>query len=382
MLRYGPVMLPTVRPSRSDLFLAGIVAVVALVEVLVPGWPTQDPSLPLALSAVAMGASLVWRRGAPLAVAAVVCSIGGLQAWLLGEPWDTGSALLIPLLAVYAVGAYAPLRLSVAGFGGTVLGQSLIDVTDSGDTDWLFITLVLGTAYAGGVVARRQRALIHEVAAQAEELRRSRAVREAAVVADERARIARELHDVIAHCVTTMVVQAEAGHAWLARDPQRASDAFASVQATGRQALTELRRMLDLLREEEGTGLLPQPTMARLGRLVDDLRSVGLEVEVVTEGTPVDLPPGIDLSAYRIVQEALTNTLKHSDAQHATVRVSYREDALELAIDDDGRPRDVAAAASGHGLLGMRERVNLHGGELHAGPAPERGFGVRTRLPL
>lgn len=369
-------------PARADLLLALVVAVAAVVEVYAPGWSEQPASATLAATALASGLALAWRRIAPLATLVAVLVLGGAQTALLGEPWDTASALVIPMVAVYTVGAHAPPARSVTGYLAAVVGNTLIDVTDEGDADWMFIALIMGAVWVAGLGVRRQRLLVAELAEQSAELRAGHAAREQAVVAAERTRIARELHDVIAHCVTTMVVQAEAGQAWLRRDPDRAGQSFTSVQETGRQALGELHRMLGLLREPPEDSRLPQPTIAQLGRLVEDLRAAGLEVDLQVEGTPVAVSPGVDLSAYRIVQEALTNTLKHADATHATVRIRYRTDHLDISIEDDGTATaDAERLGTGHGLLGMRERAQLHGGELLAGHR-DSGFHVRTRLPL
>jgi signal transduction histidine kinase len=180
-----------------------------------------------------------------------------------------------------------------------------------------------------------------------------------------------------------MVVQAEAAEAMLDGDPQRARRPLEAVQETGRSALTELRRMLGVLREmaDEGPALAPQPGLAGLDALVASVRDAGLPVEVRVEGDPRPLPPGIDLSAYRIVQEGLTNALKHAGPARAEVVVGYDEREVRLQVSDDGRGHD-PSANGGHGLMGMRERVALFGGELDAGPRPQGGFALTARLPV
>jgi signal transduction histidine kinase len=211
---------------------------------------------------------------------------------------------------------------------------------------------------------------------RARELEREERARVA--VADERARIARELHDVVTHNVSVMVVQAAAGNDVFDTHPDRARDALQAVEETGRRALGELRRLLDV---EAGDGTLPQPGLGRVGELVEQVRRVGLPVELTVEGTPRELPEAVDLSAYRIVQEALTNTLKHARASRATVRVRYAPLEVEVEVADDG----VGAAVSdggGRGLVGMRERVALFGGDLRAGSQPGGGFAVRARMPV
>jgi signal transduction histidine kinase len=207
------------------------------------------------------------------------------------------------------------------------------------------------------------------------------ATREA--VAAERAAIARELHDVVAHHMSVMVVQAGAARAVSASDPAATAEALRQIEASGRTGLAEMRRLLEVLKaEEDGNRRAPQPGLARLRELLDAMRASGLPVEAVVEGTPRPLPPGVDLSAYRIVQEALTNALRHAGGASARVIVRYEPDAVELEIGDDGHgPPEDPEASGGHGLIGMRERVQLFGGELEAGPRPGGGFLVRARLP-
>jgi signal transduction histidine kinase len=223
--------------------------------------------------------------------------------------------------------------------------------------------------------ARELEALTAELASEREERARL-------AVAAERTRIARELHDVVAHSVSTMVVQAEAGDELLVEHPQRAGEAFVAIQTTGREALTEMRRLVGLLRQgDRELALVPQPSMVRLEDLIARVREAGLAVELEVEGPTRPLPPGLDLSAYRIVQEALTNALRHAGGAHAWVTLRYRDDALELGIVDDGHSGGNGESA-GHGLAGMRERVKLYGGQLEAGRRPDGGYAVHARLPL
>ncbi|GGK98153.1 hypothetical protein Ppa06_66590 [Planomonospora parontospora subsp. parontospora] len=248
------------------------------------------------------------------------------------------------------------------------------------------VALLMAVAAGGaGVAVRRHRRLAvraRELAVQAEE-RGELLAREA--VTEERVRIARELHDVVAHSVSVMVMQA--GAARLMLDPGQAAqrEALTVVEETGREAVEELRRMVGLLRTgPDGEGLAPQPGLARLDDLVEQVRAAGLEVALSVEGVPSPLPTGLDLSAYRIVQEALANTLRHAGPTRSEVTVAYRPRMLCLDIVDEG-PRDgraPAPAGTGHGLIGMRERVALFHGRLSAGPLPEGGYGVRVSLPL
>jgi signal transduction histidine kinase len=199
---------------------------------------------------------------------------------------------------------------------------------------------------------------------------------------EERARIARELHDVVAHSITVMVIQARGGRRVLESEPSDAREAFAVIESTGQQALDEMRRLVGMLRSgDETLPLAPQPSLKELGTLVEQLRAAGLPVQVSVEGEPRDLPPGLELSAFRIVQEALTNALTHAGPARARVVLRYGADELELEISDDG-PGTGASSGSGYGLVGMRERVDVYGGELEAGRRPEGGYALRVRLPL
>ena len=199
---------------------------------------------------------------------------------------------------------------------------------------------------------------------------------------EERARIARELHDVVAHSISVMVVQARGGRRVLETEPTDAREAFAVIESTGQQALDEMRRLVGMLRSgEETLPLAPQPSLKELGMLVEQVRAAGLPVQLAMEGEPRDLPPGVDLSAFRIVQEALTNALTHAGPASARVVLRYRVDELEIEISDDG-PGTGDGSGSGYGLVGMRERVLVYGGELQAGRQPEGGYALRVRLPF
>jgi signal transduction histidine kinase len=206
---------------------------------------------------------------------------------------------------------------------------------------------------------------------------------ERAAVVEERRRIARELHDVIAHSVTLMTVQAGAARLLLAEDPERAREPVLSVEETGRRALAELRRMLGILRSDEAeASLAPQPGLARIDDLLAQARRAGLPVELAIAGETRVLPPGVDLAAYRIVQEALTNAHRHAGPAHAQVFLRYGSEALELEVTTDGRDAANGADRGGHGLVGMRERVALYDGTFEAGPSADGGYVVRARLPV
>jgi signal transduction histidine kinase len=203
-------------------------------------------------------------------------------------------------------------------------------------------------------------------------------------VAEERARIAREMHDVVAHNVSVMVVQASAARRMIDHDPARAREALTSVEQTGREALAEMRRMLDVLRaEDERAALAPQPSIDELEALIELAREAGLDVELEVEGERRRVSSGVDLSAFRIVQEALSNTIKHAGAAHARVRLRFGDDEMEVDVVDDGHgARSAGQNGRGQGLVGMRERVAMLGGRLEAGYRANGGFEVRATLPL
>src|SRR5207248_3034774 len=219
-----------------------------------------------------------------------------------------------------------------------------------------------------------------EERAELAEREREVAAREAVV--EERARIARELHDVVAHNVSMMVVQAGAERRVVDAANGSTREVLQTIEQIGRSALTEMRRLLGMLRSDADDPLAPQPGLDDLPTLVGQVREAGLPVELQVDGERRELPVGIELSAYRIVQEALTNALKHAGEAHATVRVRYGADSLELEIVDDGAGARAPVASGGHGLVGMRERVALYGGRLDAGRRPSGGFAVRVLLPI
>jgi signal transduction histidine kinase len=242
--------------------------------------------------------------------------------------------------------------------------------------------LPVGLPALVGRMLRGRNELNRRLAGQAQALAAGRAERERAAVFAERARIAHELHDVVAHDVSVMLVQAQAARRIAASDPERAREAIAAIESTGRDALGELRRLLGVLRRgDEELALAPQPSLARLQPLVERVRAAGVPVALAVEGAPRALAPGVDATAFRIVQEALANVLRHAGASRAEVRIAYQAGDLELAVRDDGSG-DGTVAPEGHGLIGLRERVGLYGGELRAGPHGRGGYELRARLPI
>jgi signal transduction histidine kinase len=329
------------------------------------------------LAAVLLAASLAWRRRAPLVslALAIVAAVVSLTEPIDG-PVTTVVAMMI---ATYSVGAHTRERSAIVGVAGlacllaVAVGKEISDEVELADAALPF--LVLGGPWLAGVALRSRRE--RETA-----LEQTRHEHADAAVADERARIARELHDAVAHSIGVVVLQARGARRTMRTDPAAALGALDAIEATGTQALAEMRRLVGVLRQaDDGMNLSPPPSLRQLDALVDRVRAAGLPVELTVEGTPVELPPGIDLSAYRIVQEALTNALAHAGPATASVVVRYGEDHLALEIADTGvgtrRPDE-----SGHGLIGMRERVSLYDGRLETDVRPGGGFVIRARLPL
>lgn len=331
---------------------------------------------------------IAWRRVRPVTVFALTLSALLLHE-ILGYP---EAPMMGPFVAIYAVGAYArpPTSTIAAATGiGAYLAARIVNVIRFGQP---VISLLPAAAipvllFVLGRSVRRTREYAGRLEEEAVLLEREREERERRAVEEERARIARELHDIVAHNVSTMVVQAGGARRVLARDPGRASEALHSVEESGRDSLVEMRRLLGVLRSDhEGNGPLePRPGAERLEDVARKVREAGLEVDLTIEGERRPLPAGVGLAVYRIVQESLTNTLRHGRARRARVVVRYGRSEVELEITDDGRGAEATTARTdgrAQGLIGMRERATLLGGEFEAGPLPGGGFAVRARLPI
>jgi signal transduction histidine kinase len=371
------------REAVDALFI--VVAWAAVVEVLVTR--ADVDRLEMALIAPFWSLPLLFRRRYGLF--SVVAASGALVVSVLISPSSfehLNMPVFAALLTMVVAGSIADFRESVAA-GVAALAcvefvQSRLSSVSAGDyaSFALFLTacwLVGRTLTIRGQQAQELRARV-----RAAERSRSEAVGRAA--SDERARIARELHDVVAHSVSVMVVQASGVRRLLNEDQTREREALMSVEQIGRQALSEMRRMLGVMRTDEerpAAALAPQPGLEHLDRLIEQVEEAGLPVTLHVEGSRLPLSPGIDLSAYRIVQEGLTNALKHAKGARADVFVRYGTDAVELEIADDG-PGSSNGDGMGHGLVGMRERVALYGGTLEAGPRPGGGYSLRAKLPV
>jgi signal transduction histidine kinase len=362
---------------RGDEALAAALTALALLGVALT--EASDPyRIASAALAIALGAAAARRSRDPLPLLGLIVaiSIAATAMPMFKEPANSGVWLFL-LLAVYSGAAHTSGRRALVAAGMT-FGLFVTNLVGDGEgltaDNVIFLGIIFGAPWLVGRAVRQRRL-------NDEELEQEK-TRAAAAIMEERARIARELHDVVAHSISVMVIQARGGRRVLRSDPNDARDAFAVIERTGQQALDEMRRLLDMLRTADETlALAPQPSLKELGTLVEHVRAAGLPVQVAVEGEPRDLPPGVDLSAFRIVQEALTNALKHAGPARARVVVRYLADDLEIEVSDDG-PGTGDASVSGYGLVGMRERVEVYGGELEAGRQPGGGYALRVRLPL
>jgi signal transduction histidine kinase len=369
-------------PPRVDVAIAVGLAAVGTAEM----WllPEADP-VTGTVAVLALTAPLAWRRQAPLIAALAV--FGALLVTVFAVVPLDRAVVFIPALviALYSVAVYLPLRRAGVGLAfALATGVIGIFVNDGpGFTNLLFALVVVTGPWVAGRLVRLRTAQAVQLALRAQDRERSQAERERAAVAAERARIARELHDVIAHSVSVMTVQAGALESVLDQDVDKARTAAAAIRLAGRQAQVELRRLLGLLRDDEQDPgrLTPQPGLGDLEQLLATIRRAGVEVHLEIEGAVRRLPPGVDLSVFRVVQEALTNVLKHSQAATAQVGVRFEEDAVAIDVADDG-VGDGDASPGGHGLAGMRERLALYGGRLEYGRRSGGGFEVRALLPI
>jgi signal transduction histidine kinase len=333
----------------------------------------------------AVAAPLLVRRRYPFGAPAAAIVIAVVASFVAtGEAVTDGIGALFILAAAAWLFGELDARSAVMGLLLIYLAAPLINL-NSTDVAWgdYFFPLALFTLLWGAsraLTLRMQR--LRDAQDRARQLATESDAEAQRAVAAERQRIARELHDVIAHSVSVMTVQAGAVRRLLHADQEKERQALETVEATGREALTEMRRLVGLLREEGAMPeFSPQPGLGTIGALLDTVRAAGLPVELAVDGTPRELPAGIDLAAYRVVQEALTNALKHGGTAHAWVSVHWGEDELELEVANDGKG-DGDGSGGGHGLAGMSERVALYGGELESGPRGGGGFVVRARLPV
>ena len=358
------------RPGRARLqqiadiaipLAVGVVLLAVVLDPAVEGGPAQLVGVVLA---IAQGIALRWRRSHPERV--MVFSLAGGLAIQLIAPSG-----VIPYAGVFALASLAslrPPRVSLPALAA-LLALAATNVFTAKDEDTLFALVIVVVPWAFGEMIRNRSVAISEAARRA--------------ASDEQARIARELHDVIAHSVSVIVVQAAAADDVFDARPDQARAALRSIESTGRDALRELRQLLTAVRPDAGAGgTQTRPGLDRLEELAEPLRSAGLNVSVHRQGAGSALPTAVDLSVYRIVQEALTNTLRHAGASHVDVTVRRSPDGLELDVVDDGRGSAGAADGQGKGIAGMRERAAMLGGTLEAGPLAGGGYRVRARVPI
>lgn len=369
-------------PGPLGLAVASLVAVLGVLESFL-GTEVERPWV-VGPAMVAVGLALLLRRVAPLGTLAVSFAGLGVAAWLTAD--GSAASVLGVVAACVNVGLevppprlyYAPVVLAGATAVATL---PPIDVPMA-PIDLIAMSLLYGGSMAAGWMFRQRGEHAATLADRATRLEQERETRAREAVEEERARIARELHDIVSHSISVIVVQTQAVRRRLGPDHQAESDDLRAVETVGRQAMAEMRRMLGVLRAQgNGLDLQPQPGLARLPALLEQTRSAGLQVDLRVEGQEAPLPPGVDLAAYRIVQEALTNVLKHAGPARAQVTLNYGDRELDIAVEDDGHG-PASAGEGGNGLVGMRERVAVYGGHLEFGPANGRGFQVKAHLPV
>jgi signal transduction histidine kinase len=374
--------------SRSELVWPLLLAAYTQVDV----WPrgrlnlghVVGPRPVLALLYTATSLALVWRRRAPLAVLAAIVTADA--AYYLGYGAPEGLGTVLPMMfALYAVGRYAAATTGYAAAPMLLLAIALHELTDPqfrlNGLEVILWAVVAAVWPLGYAFQRRAREAL-SLARHAEQLAVDRDEAARAAVAGERARIARELHDVVGHGISVAVLQLVAAAGLLDKgslEPARAR--LGNAERSARDALAEMRRLLGLLDRGSEPSLAPKPGLGQLDRLVADTRAAGATVSLRVHGAPVELSPGLDLAAFRIVQESLTNVLKHARPPCADVLVTYRPDSLTIDVRDHGTT-PAPPAPDGRGLAGMRERASLYGGDLHAGARPDGGYAVRAQLPL
>jgi len=378
------------RPRTLDWLIVALLTALGLISVGVDSFSEGrlgSPWLfPLALGLLLLQTvPLAWRRTHPSVVLVLIASAFGVKI-LLGM--NTGPAAVGLLIGMYSVAVYGSGRLRVfflvlAGLG-FIAGFVVFAITGNPRSFALSVpSLAHGAAWLLGDYLRTRRAYVAQLEERAARLERERDQDRQLAADEERSRIARELHDVVAHDVSVIAIQAGAARTIQSSQPQAAVQALGLIETTARRTLVELSQLLGVLRKGDGVSAdrNPQPGIDQLPLLVNELRSAGLSVEVTTNGEPRPLPPAVDLSAYRILQEATTNVLKHARAKHVQIRIAYRPHDVVLFIRDDGVGKRATTSSSGHGLIGMRERVSLFGGKLRASALPNGGFVVAARLP-
>jgi signal transduction histidine kinase len=377
-------------PERrgGPLSIDGVIALVACAVCeleLVLSNHIEGPRWVNAVAAAGVSLPIAWRRIHPLLVAPLMLAFVTWQGALGGDLTENAVTPVVTIpLAVYSLAVLLDRARAIWALCIS-LGLAWVEVIVTPGhafDDFVFATMLIGGPFLVGRIVNARVELALELRERAAQLEREQQERERLAVAEERARIAREMHDVVAHNVSVMVVQSSAARRMLDRNPERAGAALELVEHTGREALCEMRRMLDMLRgDDDAPEMAPQPSIDELEGLLDGVREAGIDVDLRVEGERRRVQSSVDLSCFRIVQEALNNTIKHADAAHAHVRLRYGDTEVEVDVTDDGRGIR-SPTNGGHGLVGMRERVAMLGGRLEAGYRANGGFEVRATLPL
>jgi signal transduction histidine kinase len=370
--------------KRLDAAMAAGIAVLFGAEIVAESDFAGHRPLSLAL-AIAFCATLAVRRRLPLVSLVAALALIEISNAVDRPLANAGAFMFGIVLALYSCGRYARGRAALASGVLMLVGIPLAAIEPGqpfSPGDLPFFIVFFGGPWITGRVIRHRQERERSLVGRAAELEVERDAKARDAVIEERARIARELHDVVAHAISVIVLQARGGRRMLEDDPEDTRDALDAIEHAGEQALAEMRRLLGMLRRsDEQIGLAPAPRVKQIDELVAQVTATGLPVDVTVEGEPFELPPGIDVSAYRIVQEALTNALKHAGPARAHVILRYRPNDLEIEVLDDG-PGTGNGGGSGNGIVGIRERVAVYGGELESGGRPEGGYAVRARLPL
>jgi signal transduction histidine kinase len=371
-------------PWIIDALITTPLAIIAIKVLSVSGGTGSDYREPTAwayaLTVVAM-VPYFFRRHAPLPV--FLIALPAMMALVLGD-FESNVCVQITLIGTYTIAAYCSSRQRFVGIGALTIAFVLLGIFGAPGLNATGLAANIGifaAAYFFGSTIRNRRLYMEQLEQRAAMLEHERDEEAKRAVADERLRIAQELHDVVAHSMGVIAVQAGVGAHVIDTDPAEAKKSLEAISETSRGTLTEIRRMLGVLREDSGAEYEPAPDLTELPRLVDSVRAAGLDVDVRVEGRDGEIPPGVSFTAYRIVQEALTNVLKHAGPARATVLVGYEPGLVRLEITDDGRGVNGRATNGGHGLVGMRERVSVYGGALEAAPRAGGGFAVRATLP-
>ena len=363
-------------PPAVDLAIAGAFVALSVAEALFsPG--VSSPTLHVVVAGVAMVA-LAWRRSFPVVVAVWVVATN-----IAINPEDQFSTLLSLVLVTYTVGVETEAPRSYAGLTIVVLPFLAVSVAEGLEPSDVAAALVfLVGPWSVGAAVRQRAVRTQEALDRADRLEREQAVQAAAAAVEERTRIARELHDIVSHSISVVTIQTQAVRRRLGPEHAKEAADLAAVEATARQALAEMRRLFGVLRSDgESASLTPQPGLHELDRLLDQVRGSGLEVDLQVTGERFDLPPGVDLAAYRIVQEGLTNALRHSGADRARVVLGYCPGRLDITVEDDGKGL-TGATMGGHGLVGVRERVALYDGRVELETAASGGVRLVATLPV